>query len=198
MDVQLKELIEKIKTDGVKNAEDQAAEIIRNAEIKSAEIVDNANKDAQKITDSAKTEAARSIQSGKEALKQAGRDLLLDVRGQMSVVFSGLIKSGTADSLSGKALSDGITSILKNWKGDLEDISVLVSEKQLSEIEKELKSTLANEIKAGLEIKPYKGAVAGFRISDKDGKAFFDFTDDVLADFLSRYLNASLSDILKG
>ena len=198
MDVQLKELIEKIKTDGVKNAEEKTAEIIRKAEIKSAEIIDNANKEAQAIKDAGKAEAARSEQSGKEALKQAGRDLLLDVRSQMSDLYSGLLKSGTAESLSGKALTEGIVSIIKNWKGDLEDLSVLISESQLGEIEKELKSKMAKEIKDGLEIKPYKGSTAGFRVSEKDGKAFFDFTDEVLADYLSRYLNASISETLKG
>jgi len=197
MDVQLKELIEKIKTDGVKNAEEKTAEIIRKAEIRSAEIIDGANKEAQAIKEAGKAEAARSEQSGKEALKQAGRDLLLDVRSQMSDLYSALLKSGTAESLSGKALTEGIASIIKNWKGDLEDLSVLVSENQLSEIEKELKSKMAKEIKEGLEIKPFKGASAGFRVSEKDGKAFFDFTDEVLADYLSRYLNTSISEILK-
>jgi V/A-type H+-transporting ATPase subunit E len=150
MDVQLKELIEKIKTDGVKNAEDKAAEIIREAEIKSAEI------------------------------------------------FSGILRTGTAEVLSGKALTEGITSIIKNWKGDLDDMSVLISEKQLKEIEKELTGKLASEIKSGLQVKPYKTATSGFRVSEKDGKSFFDFTDEVLADYLSRYLNTSLTEILKG
>jgi V/A-type H+-transporting ATPase subunit E len=198
MDVQLKELIEKIKTDGVKNAEDKAAEILRSAEIKSAEIIDNANKKALDIKENAISEANRTEQSGREALKQAGRDLLLDVKGQINEIFLSLLKSGTAESLSGSALTDGIASIIKNWQGDLKDLSVLISETQLKAIEKELKSKLADEIKKGLEVKPFKGATAGFRVSEKDGKAFFDFTDDVLADFLSRYLNASLAETLKG
>ena len=198
MDVQLKELIEKIKTDGVKNAEDKTAEIIRNAEIKSAEIIDNANKEAFQIKDSAKIEASRSEQSGKEALKQAGRDLILDVKSQIEEIFNGLLKTGTEEALSGKALTEGITSIIKNWKGELEDVTVLVSENQMKEIEKELTGKLAKEIRSGLEVKPFKAATAGFRVSEKDGKAFFDFTDEVLADYLSRYLNAGLTETLKG
>lgn len=198
MDVQLKELIEKIKTDGVKNAEDKAAEIIRNAEIKSAEIIDNANKDAKKIKESAQAEAERTEQSGKEALKQAGRDLILEVKGQLKDIFSDLLKAGTSEALSGKALTEGITSIIHNWKGELKDLSVLISEKQLKDIDKELKASLAKEIKNGLEVKPYKGATAGFRVSEKDGKAFFDFTDEVLADFLARYLNTTLTETIKG
>lgn len=198
MDVQLKELIEKIKTDGVKTAEDKSSEILRNAEVKSAEIIDNANKEAKKIKEEAEAEAARTEQSGKEALKQAGRDLIIDIKGQIGDLFTSLIKAGTSESLSGKALAEGIASIMKNWKGDLADLSVLVSEKQLAEIDKELKSKLAAEIKSGLNFAPYKGAAAGFRVSEKDGKAFYDFTDEVLAEYLSRYLNASLAETLKG
>lgn len=198
MDVQLKELIEKIKTDGVKTAEDKAAEIIRKAEIESAEIVDKANKEAQNIKENAKAEAERSEQSGKEALKQAGRDLIIDIKGQIGDIFTALLKEGTEEALTGKALAEGIASIIGNWKGDVSDLSVLISEKQLGEIEKELKSKLAKQIKEGLDVKPFKGAAAGFRVSEQDGKAFFDFTDEVLADYLSRYLNASLAETLKG
>nr|MDA3809929.1 V-type ATP synthase subunit E [Spirochaetaceae bacterium] len=113
-------------------------------------------------------------------------------------IFSGILRTGTAEVLSGKALTEGITSIIKNWKGDLDDMSVLISEKQLKEIEKELTGKLASEIKSGLQVKPYKTATSGFRVSEKDGKSFFDFTDEVLADYLSRYLNTSLTEILKG
>ncbi|MCP4163416.1 MAG: hypothetical protein GY760_25440, partial [Deltaproteobacteria bacterium] len=195
--VQLKELIEKIKTDGVNNAEEKAAEIISNAERQSSEIIENARNEALKIKEAATAEAKKSELSGKEALKHAGRDLILDIRDQIERIFTTLLKEGTADALSGNALSDGITSIIKNWKGELEDLSVLVSESQLSSIEKELKSKLSNEIKKGLEVKAFNGATTGFRVSEKNGKAFFDFTDEVLADFLARYLNASLAETLK-
>ena len=197
MDVQLKELIEKIKTDGVKNAEDKAAEIISNAEIISSEIVENAKKVASEIQETASSEAVKSEAAGREALKHAGRDLILDIREQIGKIFTDLLKEGTAESLSGKALSEGIASIIKNWSSEIEDLSVLVSDSQFTSIEKELKSKLSEEIKKGLEVKPFKGATAGFRVSEKDGKAFFDFTDEVLADFLARYLNASLAETIK-
>ncbi len=197
MDVQLKELIEKIKTDGVNNAEEKAADIIKNAEKESAEIIANAKKEAHKIKDSADSEARKTELSGKEALKHAGRDLILDIRDQIEKIFTNLLTEGTANSLSGSALSDGITTIIKNWKGDIEDLSVLVSENQLTSIEKELKSKLSDEIKKGLEVKPFNEASAGFRVSEKNGKAFFDFTDEVLADYLGRYLNTSLAESLK-
>ena len=120
------------------------------------------------------------------------------MKSQIGEIFSHLLKTGTAEALSGKALTESITSIIKNWNGELEDLSVLVSENQLKEIEKELTAKLAKEIKSGLEVKPFKGATAGFRVSERDGKAFFDFTDEVLADYLSRYLNTSLTETLKG
>lgn len=80
MDVQLKELIEKIKSEGVKTAEEQSAEIIREAEKKAAEIVAKAESDAAAMRERIKNEAAQFEASGKEALRQAGRDLIIATR----------------------------------------------------------------------------------------------------------------------
>ncbi len=50
MEVQLKELIEKIKKDGVETAEGKASQIVKDAEAKAAGIVAKANSDAAQIT----------------------------------------------------------------------------------------------------------------------------------------------------
>ena len=49
MDVQLKELLEKINNDGVQTAEQKASEILSAAESKAAGIVETAKKEADKI-----------------------------------------------------------------------------------------------------------------------------------------------------
>ena len=71
MDVQLKELIEKIKAEGVRSAEEQAASIIAEAEKKAADIKVKAMGDAEKLRSQAEKDVLQSEQSGKEALAQA-------------------------------------------------------------------------------------------------------------------------------
>lgn len=198
MDVQVKELIEKIKNDGVKNAEKTAAGIIGDAEKKAAALLGKAEKEAAEIKSQAQNEASRMEHAGKEALKQANRDLLLNVRKDVETLFDNILKAGTADVLKGDSLKECILSVLKSWDPkEIKDLTLLVPENLLKDLSADMKNRLKSEIEKGLEIKPFKDIEAGFRISSKDGRAFFDFSDDELMRMLSKYLNPGLLAILE-
>ena len=47
-----------------------------------------------------------------------------------------------------------------------------------------LKQQLAQQLKAGLEIRPSKSVRAGFRLAAKDGSGFFDCTDEEISKIL--------------
>ena len=89
MDDQLQSLIDKIKKEGVASAETSAAQIIAEAEKKAAQIIADAKSQAAGIVKEAKAESERLEKSSEDAIKQAGRNLLISFR-------------------------DGITSELKN------------------------------------------------------------------------------------
>jgi V/A-type H+-transporting ATPase subunit E len=198
MDVQFKELIEKIKNDGVKNAEENSSRIIFEAEKKAAALIENAEKEASDIKSQAQNEASRMEQAGKEALKQAGRDLLLGIKKDVEDLFDRILQSGTAEVLKGDSLKDCIVTVLKSWKDDeIKDLSVLVAPETLKSMESQLKSELKAQVEKGLEIKPFSDLNAGFRISVKDGRAFYDFSDKELMELLSKYLNPGLMSILE-
>ena len=198
MDVQVKELIEKIKNDGIKNAEESAASIISDAEKKASALIEKAEKEAAEIKSQAQNEASRMEQAGKEALKQSGRDLLLNVRKDVEALFDKVVKTGTGEVLKGDSLKECIVSVMKSWdSAEVKDLTVLVPEKQLKEMEADMLSKLKAEIEKGLEIKPFNDIEAGFRISSKDGRAFYDFSDDELMTMLSKYLNPGLMTILE-
>jgi len=198
MDVQVKELIEKIKNDGVKNAEESSSRIISEAEKKAAALIESAEKEAAEIKSQAQNEASRMEQAGKEALKQAGRDLLLSVKKDVEDLFNRIVQSGTAEVLKGDSLKECIVAVLKSWKEDeVTDLSVLVAPETLKSMESKLKADLKSMIDKGLEIKPFSGLAAGFRISSKDGRAFYDFSDKELMEMLSKYLNPGLMSILE-
>lgn len=86
MDVQLKELIDKIKNDGVKSAEENAARIISEAEEKASGIIRKARENADTLRDTARADAEKTERSGKEALRQAGRDLVLTIKAEISTL----------------------------------------------------------------------------------------------------------------
>ncbi len=197
MDVQLKELIEKIKSEGVKSAEEQAAEIIGKAEQKAAEIIRNAESQAKTARDNASSDAARFEATGKEALKQASRDLIISTSKKLEDVFNNLLKSDVDAVLKGDFLEKVIMTVIKNWKDDLEDISVLLPPDQISELESGLKAKISKEISSGIDIKPLSGINSGFRITSKDGSAYFDFSGAGISDLLSELLNPKIAALLQ-
>ena len=197
MDVQLKELIDKIKNDGVKNAEENAARIIADAEVQAAAVLTTAQANADKLRETAIADAEKTERSGREALRQAGRDLILTVKGEIEALFSKVLKQETAKVLDGELFSELVRSAVDSLSGEkLVALDVLVPEKNFSELENGLLSSLGKELSSGMEIKPFKGLNAGFRISMKDGSAFYDFSDSEIAAMLSRSLNPRLASLL--
>jgi V/A-type H+-transporting ATPase subunit E len=197
MDVQLKELIEKIKSEGVKSAEEQAAEIIRKAELKAAEIVNQAESQAKAARDKASSDAARFEATGKEALKQASRDLIISTNKKLEEIFNKLLKDEVDEVLKGSFLESVVLTVIKNWKEDLKDVSVLLPVGDLKKLESGLKSRISKEISTGIEIKPLAGIDSGFRITNKDGSAYFDFTGDGISELLSELLNPKIAALLQ-
>lgn len=197
MDVQLKELIEKIKSEGVKSAEEQAAEIVRKAEIKAVEIVNRAESKAKSVRDKASSDAARFEATGNEALKQASRDLIISTNKKLEEIFNRLLKNEVDEVLKGSFLESVILTVIKNWKEDLKDVSVLLPVGELKKLESGLKSRISKEISAGIEIKPLSGIDSGFRITSKDGSAYFDFTGAGISNLLSELLNPKIAALLQ-
>ena len=196
MDVQLKELLEKINKDGVETAEQKASEIIAEAEKKAADIVSKARKDAEKIVADGKAEAARAEAGGKAAITQAGRDLVLKTKAELEKLFNSIIEADTSAAMTGKALQDAVVTVVKSW-ADKGEYTVELSEKDYAELEKGLKAELAAELKKGFEIKPFPGVEAGFRLADADGGSYFNFTAAAVSANLAELLNPKLAEIVK-
>ena len=80
MEIQLQELIEQIKKDGVEAAEAQAEAILKSAKEEAERIISDAKALADKIMSDAKNENERTVKSGEDAIRQAGRNLLISFR----------------------------------------------------------------------------------------------------------------------
>ncbi len=197
MEYQLKELIERIKNDGVKDAEDNAARIISEAQQQATTIVKNAEEEARQIRTSAMSDAERAERSGAESLRQATRDLLLTVRESIEKIFDKIITAEVSRSLDQQLMTEAILAGVKCIKTDASgSIDVQIPESQYASLEPGLRGALAAEFAQGISIVPLKGLDAGFRISMKDGSAFYEFSNQELAAMLSRYLNPRLGKFL--
>ena len=199
MDVQLQELIDKIKKDGVVTAEAEAAKIVEASEKKAEGIIADAQAKAAEIIKNAKAETERMEKASEEAIIQAGRNMLLSFKDSLIGELDGLIKAETEKAESKEVLTKLIPETVKVWakNADASELSVLLSEKDLKILESALTSELKAEVSKGLEIKPDKTLSAGFRIGVKNGAAYYDYSADSLAEMFAAYLNPKVAALLK-
>ena len=199
MDVQLQELIDKIKKDGVATAESEAAKIIADAEKKAEGIIADAQAKASEIIKNGEKKVEGFQKASEEAIVQAGRNMLLSFKDSLVKELDGLILAETAKAESKDVLAKLVPETVKAWAKnvDASELSVLLSEKDLKDLEKSLTSELKAEISKGLEIKPDKTLSAGFRIGVKNGAAFYDYSAESLAEMFAAYLNPKVAGLLK-
>jgi V/A-type H+-transporting ATPase subunit E len=198
MEVQLQELIDKIKQDGVKAAMEDADRVKKEAQDEAARIIADANKQAASIAAKAKEEQARFEKAGAAAVEQASRNVILAFRKQIEEILSKVAVNETATAMDSAVMKEGIAALLQHWDFSKEKpIEVLVPEKDLDAITEYLKGKLAAEMSKGLEVKPAKNIPAGFRIAEKDGAAFYDFSAESVAACFSAYVNPKVAEIIK-
>ncbi len=198
MDTQLQDIIQKIHSEGVQEAETRAQQIIESAEKKAKERVERAKKEAETIRKDAEADARKSQAAGEAALKQASRDLLLSVRKELTALFDTVQKEAVGDGLSGERMGEIIGAMVTSWmKGESDSLDILVSEKDREVLEKDLRKRLADKLAGGYEVHPVRGISAGFRVSTGSSGAYYDFTDEAISELLAAYLNPRLADVMQ-
>ncbi len=199
MDVQLQELIDKIKKDGVGAAENSAQAIIADAEKRAAAIVAEAESKAAESEKKAKAEAERLEKASIDAIKQAARNTILSFRDGINAELAALVQTETAKAYDDKMLKTLVPEVVKAWVKNPEasSIAVLLSEKDAEALSGGFAAALKAEIAKGLEIKADSSLDGGFRIASKDGAAFYDFSAESVAALFSAYLNPKTAQIMK-
>jgi V/A-type H+-transporting ATPase subunit E len=198
MEIQLQELIDKIKKDGIESASEEASQIKAQAEGEAKRIVDAAQKEAADIVARGKADAERSEKAGIAALEQASRNLVLAFKGEIEALLARIVAARVGASYGDDALKAIIPDLVKNWavKG-ADSLDLILGEESLGKLRSYFNGELAAELSKGVELKSDRNLGAGFHIANKDGSAYYDFSAESVAGLLSAYLNPRLSEILK-
>lgn len=194
----IKGLIEKIQQEGVIVAEVKAREIEEEARRIAEGIIVKAKAESERLVKEAKNNVAKLEESTKANLKQAGRDMLLVLRGQINDVLDKLISAAVKEALTSQELSKAISGIMHNLHADEKgDIVVVLSNSEKDRLESSFLGRLKEELKKGITFKGSDEISGGFVISFDGGKSQFDFTDKALADYLGNYLKPTLAKVFK-
>ena len=199
MEIQLQELIEQIKRDGVAAAEAEAKKIVDSAKAEAEKIISDANAQANKIMANAKAENEKVTKSSEDAIRQAGRNLLISFRESVARELNAIVGEGVDSVYSSDSLKELIVSAVEKWseKPDAEELTVILNSEDISKLEGSLLSTLKKKISAGVTLKANDSFLGGFRIAMSNSNVYYDYSKEAVVDMLANYLSPKVVKLLK-
>ena len=138
--------------------------------------IESANREAAQILADAKAQAEKIVADAKSEADK----LRADAQAEIGAELTKLLAQDTHKALDDKALAALITAALQG-----EDASAYAAE--VASVTDALKSELAGELKAGLELRLSKKVRTGFRLCAKDGSGYIDCSDEELAEQLAPF-----------
>ena len=109
---ELKELIEKIQEEGVKAAENKAKDIGDRAKSQAGSIIDEARKEAADIIAATKDRVDKMEVSHKASLKQAARNLKINLRKEINSMLNSIVRMRVREALGSKELSKILNTLM--------------------------------------------------------------------------------------
>ena len=199
MEIQLQELIDQIKQDGVAAAKAEADKILTDAKAEAQKILEDAQRKADELLERTKSENEKTVHAGEEAIRQAGRNLLISFRESVTRELTALLGEATASAYSAQALTDAIAATVEAWakNPEAESLEVLLNGQELAQLEDCLLGALKGRVEKGVTLKASDRFVGGFRIALNQDGIYYDYSADAVTQMLSNYLSPKVSKLLK-
>lgn len=196
MELQVQELLERIKSEGIDSAKVVAGKIIAEAEAKAKGMLEDAEKAAREREEAAKVRIQNMEDASRIALTQASRDTILALKESVQNFFDTVITSSIGEAFDANFIQKILPEILKEMAKNLNsDITISIPEKISANLDKALAARLSKELSRGVEFKVFPGIDAGFRVSGKNNTIQYDFSAEAVAAIISARLNTRLSEI---
>ncbi|AWG42493.1 V-type ATP synthase subunit E [Candidatus Borreliella tachyglossi] len=196
MRFEVKDLISKIKKDGLEEAERLASEIILNAKREAEAIAFKAESDARELKIKAEKEASDYKRHALEASRQAVRDLIIGTEKNIKFLFETALNDSVSKVYDNNFLAELIMRVVDAWSKS-DKIDILLNESDFSDLLSILRVRIGDRLGSEVEIKPFRGISRGFKIQQRDSNLYYDFTSETIADILFEYLNPRFKEVVK-
>jgi V/A-type H+-transporting ATPase subunit E len=196
MELQVQELLEQIKTEGVDAAKAEASAILAKAEQEARTRIADANGRARVRESEADARIAAMEKAAQLALSQASRDAILSLRQKVQAFMEEAIRADASKVFDSAFLASVLPELLKAMGGE-GDLTVLLPEKTLASLDAALAGRLARELERGVEFKPFAGLDSGFRVVFSGAAVHYDFSAQAVASILSARVGENLASSLK-
>ena len=196
MTQELKDLLETIQQEGVEAAQETARRIEEEAKNKAQILLADAGKQAQMMLQEARERIAKDEASTKATLKQAGRDMMLALRHEITAMLSRVVTTEIRGVLKPEEMVRMIFQLIQGVK-ESGDIVVSFSPQDRERMEKAFLTGLKSQMQSGITVRSAENIGAGFTISFDSGRSAFHFTDQSLSEYICGVLKPRLAEMLQ-
>jgi V/A-type H+-transporting ATPase subunit E len=213
----VKELIERLREQGVQSGRDKAADIVNEAERQAEETVRKAQQKAEGIVNEARDEAERLRNAGEDALRVATRDTVLRFREELMGYLNERVRRLVCEQLEDKELLQRLilevaaqASRDAGVEGEMEVELLLPTEilgiEELRQKPEELEGKLSELVKQissaawreGVTFKPLEKGALGIRVVLTEKDIEVDMSDKAIADMLLEHLQPRFRALMEG
>lgn len=201
----LQELIETLKTQGVRKGEDAAAQIVETARKEAASILEAARAEAKSIVDAANAESDAILKRLQSSMEIAASQFVGNLKrviehNLMTLPLEEEIATALGDTDFLKNLITGfVTAYGANPQNP--DIALLLPEGSLEPLKQYAVDLMARRAgaagKDGLVLETH-GVRFGFQVDKKGGNARLDFSDEAFLSLFTQFLSPKFRELFTG
>ncbi len=188
---ELQGLLKRIQEQGISKADQEKSEIIAAAKAEAEKIVADAKAQAEIITKQAEDTAKNTEERGKDALSQASRDILIQLKNEMIARMTKVVKDNLKDVMTPdfmkKIITDMLAKYLSSSVGSDMKLDVMVAPDDLNKMQALLQGSLGVSFKTQPKVMASRDMESGLKVSFKDDDVFFDFSDEALVEIICAY-----------
>ncbi|MCD6115804.1 DivIVA domain-containing protein [bacterium] len=197
MEVKLENLIEKLRQEGVEEAQRASEQILSDSKKKADAIIKEARKKADTIVADADKKAKSFQENSERVVEQAVRDSVLLLKNNLSDLFDSVFKEAVSGVMDEKFLKDMILKLVEKWS-EGKDLEIGLNKNDIKKLEDVLFAGTGEKLKNGITLIPDRDLEAGFRISVKGDDLYYDFSDESVGEILKKFLSPKIQEILEG
>lgn len=152
MSEELQNLLDKFHEVGVKKTEAECAELVAAARKEAQAIRDQAKADAAAAVKAAEEQAAALEARAESAIRQAARDIILELQGELTRRITRAVSGAADQALSPEFMASLIRELAAKFAADPNaSVSILTTVKDAPALEKALQGALLNSFRTAPE-----------------------------------------------
>ncbi|MCF7790648.1 MAG: hypothetical protein K9L78_01810 [Victivallales bacterium] len=197
---ELQGLLNRINEEGIKKAETEKADIIKNAQKEAEDIVQGAKEEADSILKKASEDAKKNEERAKSSIKQAARDIIIELNSTLQERMRNCIKDLISEALTPELMGEIIKKMSEHYietSGKEASMKLIFPQKELNEIVDKLKKSFLDSFEEKPEVFTGHDFATGMKIGFKGSDVFFDFSDEALTDIVCEYVGPRLASVIK-